>query len=117
MKIEEMEKEFTGKWVLVTNCIYSEYDQVIGGIPVAVADSEFEGQRDGFYDEFKDPKYSPRFSNDMNYDNTPGFVNFFGTAGNVEMVGENPNPEPVISSDGAFSLACDGIFSIEDIGE
>jgi hypothetical protein len=26
---------------------------------------------------------------------------------------ENPNPEPLISSDGAFSLACDGVFSIE----
>jgi len=26
---------------------------------------------------------------------------------------ENSNPEPFISPDGAFSLACDGIFSIE----
>ena len=91
MKIEEIEKKFAGKWVLVTNCKYSEYNEVIGGIPVAEADSEFEGQGDGFYDEFKDPKYSPRFSNDMNYDNTPGFVNFFGNAGAVEMVGENAN--------------------------
>ena len=91
MTIEEIEREFAGKWVLVTNCVYSEYNQVIGGIPVAEADSEFEGQRDGFYDEFKDPKYSPRFSNDMNYDNIPGFVNFFGNAGAAGIVGENAN--------------------------
>ena len=91
MTIEEIETIFAGKWVLITNCVYSEYNQVIGGIPVAEADSEFEGQGDGFYDEFKDPKYSPRFSNDMNYDNTPGFVNFFGNVGVAEMVGENAN--------------------------
>jgi len=91
MTIDEIEREFAGKWVLVTNCVYSEYNQVIGGIPVAVADSEFEGQRDGFYDEFKDPKYAPRFSNDMNYDNIPGFVNFFGNAGAAGIVGENAN--------------------------
>ena len=91
MTIDEIEKEFAGKWVLVTNCVYSEDNQVIGGIPVAEADSEFEGQRDGFYDEFKDPKYSPRFSNDLNYDNIPGFVNFFGNAGAAGMVGENAN--------------------------
>ncbi|MCL2820124.1 MAG: hypothetical protein FWD38_04750 [Oscillospiraceae bacterium] len=88
MTIEEIEIEFAGKWVLVTNCVHSEYNQVIGGIPVAIADSPFEGQKDGFYDEFKDPKYSPRMSNNMNYDDVPGFVNFFGTA---EMVGENAN--------------------------
>ena len=91
MTIEEIEEKFTGKWVLVTNCVYSEYNQVVGGIPVAEADSAFEGQADGFYDEFKDPKYSPRMSDDMNYDNTPGFVNFFGNAGSIEMVGENAN--------------------------
>ena len=45
MSIEEIESKFTGKWVLVTNCVYSEYNEVIGGIPVAEADSPFEGQR------------------------------------------------------------------------
>ena len=88
MTYEEIKEKFSGKWVLATNCVYSEYNQVIGGIPVAEADSPFEGQEDGFYDEFKDPKYSPRMSNNMNYDDVPGFVNFFGTA---EMVGENAN--------------------------
>jgi len=91
MTIEEIEKKFAGKWVLVVNCILSEYNQVLGGTPVTEADSPFEGQRDGFYNEFKDPKYSPRMSNNMNYDDVPGFVNFFGNAGVADMIVENAN--------------------------
>ena len=30
---------------------------------------------------------------------------------------ENPNPEPYISPDGAFSLACDGVFLLENLGK
>ena len=30
---------------------------------------------------------------------------------------ENPNPEPYISPDGAFSLACDGVFLLENQGK
>ena len=88
MTYEEILKKFAGKWVLVTNCVYSEYNQVVGGIPVAEADSAFEGQEDGFYDEYKNPKYSPRMSKDMNYDNVPGILGFYGTP---ELVGENAN--------------------------
>jgi len=88
MTYDEIIEKFIGKWVLVINCVLSEYNQVLGGTPVAEADSPYEGQEDGFYDEFKDPKYSPRMSKNMNYDDVPGFVNFFGTA---EMVGENAN--------------------------
>jgi hypothetical protein len=88
MSYEEMKEKFAGKWILVTNCESSTYGLLLGGVPVAVADSIFEGQEDGFYDEYKDPKYSPRMSNNMNYDDVPGFVNFFGTA---ELVGENAN--------------------------
>jgi len=109
MMYNEIEKRFMGKWVLIVNCEYSDSGDFLGGIPVAVAESIFEGQEDGFYDEFKDQKYAPRTYRDFNYDNVPGFVNFFATA---EMVGENANTEPFISSDGSFSLACDGIFSI-----
>ena len=28
---------------------------------------------------------------------------------------DNPNPEPYISPDGAFSLACDGVFLLENL--
>ena len=65
MTYEEMEKEFEKKWILVTNCEYGDFGKFIRGIPVAVADTPFEGQRDGFYDEFKDPKYAPRTDKDF----------------------------------------------------
>jgi len=55
MTFEEMEEKFIGKWILITNCSYTEHNDLIGGIPVAVADTIFEGQEDGFYDRFKDP--------------------------------------------------------------
>ena len=85
MTIEEIEEKFAGKWVLATNCVYSEYNQVIGGIPVAVADTVFEGHRDGFYDKFRDPKYAPRTDKDFDYDNIPQITSFFGP---IELVGE-----------------------------
>ena len=63
---EDMKNDFDNKWILVANCKYDDDDRFIGGIPVAVADSPFEGQRDGFYDEFRDPKYAPRTDIDFN---------------------------------------------------
>ena len=67
MTYEDMEKEFDGRWILITRCEYDELDKFIGGIPVAVADSPFEGQGDGFYNEFKSPKYAPRTDIDFDY--------------------------------------------------
>jgi hypothetical protein len=85
MTYDEMEKEFMGKWILVTNCEYTEYNDFIRGIPVAVADKIFEGQRDGFYDKFKAPKYAPRVDLDFDYDSVPGILSFFNS---LEVVGE-----------------------------
>ena len=85
MTYDEMEAKFIGKWILVANCDYTEYSELIGGVPVAVADSIFEGQEDGFYDEFKNPKYAPRAYKDFDYDNVPGIMGFFDT---LEMVGD-----------------------------
>jgi len=85
MTFDEMEEQFAGKWILVTNCEYGEYDKFIGGIPVAVADTPFEGQGDGFYDKFKDPKYAPRADKDFDYDSIPGIKSFFGS---IELVGD-----------------------------
>ena len=85
MTYEEMEKKFIGKWILITNCTYSEHDDLIGGIPVVVADTIFEGQEDGFYDKFKNPVYSPRAYKDFNYNNIPGI---FGLYGSLEVEGK-----------------------------
>jgi len=79
MTYGEMKETFIGKWILITNCKYAEYGKFIGGIPVAIADTVFEGQEDGFYDKFKDPMYSPRTDKDFDYDNVPGIMGFFNT--------------------------------------
>jgi hypothetical protein len=89
MTYEKMKEDFAGKWILVTNCEYTQYNSLIGGIPVAVADTVFEGHRDGFYDEFKDPKYAPRTDKDFDYDSVPGIQGLFST---IEMVGEKVHP-------------------------
>ena len=89
MSYDEMKVTFAGRWILVTNCVHSDYGRFIGGIPVAVADNIFEGQEDGFYDKFKDPMYSPRTYKDFNYDSVPGVMGFFDS---LEMVGEPVDP-------------------------
>jgi len=89
MSYNDMKVKFAGKWILVTNCVDSDYGRLIGGVPVAVADTVFEGQEDGFYDKFKDPIYAPRTDKDFNYDNVPGVMGFFDT---LEMVGEKVDP-------------------------
>ena len=71
MTYKEMEQEFIGKWILITNCNYTEHNELLGGVPVAVADKVFEGQRDGFYNKFKDPKYAPRTDHSFDYDSMP----------------------------------------------
>ena len=88
MSSDEIRKYFDGKWVLITNCRYSENRDFLGGFPVAVADSIFKGQSDGFYDEFKKPKYTPRTYRDYcYYDN--GIEAFFDSIGKVS---ENVQP-------------------------
>jgi hypothetical protein len=85
MTFDEMEEHYIGKWILVANCEYGEYGDFLRGIPVAVADSPFEGQTDGFYEKFKNKRYSPRTDMDFDYDNVPGLKGLFGT---LDWVGE-----------------------------
>ena len=85
---EDMRKEFDGQWILITNCEYGEFGELLGGIPVAVADTPFEGQRDGFYNKFKDPKYAPR--TDADFDYQPRV--FGGFTGEIKFKGEVPKP-------------------------
>jgi hypothetical protein len=75
MSANDIEKEYDGKWVFITNAEYSPHMKFLGGIPVVVADNIFEDQADGFYDEFKDKKYAPR--TDMDYTNAPELLNAF----------------------------------------
>ena len=77
MAYENMKEEFRGKWILITNCDFTQDQEFIGGIPVAVADTIYEGHKDGFYDKFDAPEYSPRADRDFDYDSIPGLLAFF----------------------------------------
>jgi len=85
MTYEEMSEKFIGKWVLVVNCDYTKHSKLVGGTPVAVADTMFEGQADGFYDKFKASIYSPRAYEDFNAENMQGV---FGLQGSLLVEGE-----------------------------
>jgi len=81
MTADEMEVTYDGKWVLVVNADFSPYKQFLGGTPVVVADNVYEGQADGFYDEYRDKKYAPRTYRDFVV-SAPELLNaFFGILG------------------------------------
>jgi len=77
MTYEDMKTEFYGRWVLVANCKFDPYHYLLGGFPVAVADTVFEGQRDGFYDKFKAPEYAPRTDCDFDYESLPKLMGIY----------------------------------------
>jgi hypothetical protein len=78
MTAEELESTYDGKWVFIVNAKHNPHFRFLGGVPVVVADNIFEGQSDGFYEEFMTAEYSPR--TDMDYtEPAPELLNaFFG---------------------------------------
>jgi len=60
MTADVIRSSFKGKWVLIAKAEMTPAMELIGGIPVVVADSIYEGHEDGFYKEYVDSdKYSP----------------------------------------------------------
>ena len=81
----EIREAFDGKWVYIANVNFTPYRELLGGVPVVVADRIFEDQADGFFDEFRDKKYAPRADWDFT-EPTPDLVNaFFGSFGGEEI--------------------------------
>jgi hypothetical protein len=66
MTAEEIQTNYMGKWVFISNAEMSDTMDFIGGTPQIVADEIYEGHEDGFYNEFlNNDKYSPCL--DMDY--------------------------------------------------
>ena len=78
MDYDEIKKEFWGKWVLITNCNFTPCQELLGGIPVAVADTVYEGREDGFYSKFRAQEYAPRTYMNFNFDELPNLFLFYG---------------------------------------
>ena len=57
MTAEEIEREYGGYWVYLTNVTCSEEGRFLSGIPVVIGDMAYDGAEDGIYAKFDDPKY------------------------------------------------------------
>ena len=76
MTAEEIEREYRGYWVYLTNVTFSEERKLLGGIPVVIGDMAFDGAEDGIYDEFNDPQYG--FCADMSLLRLQGCISSLG---------------------------------------
>jgi len=78
MTAEEIETAYDGKWVFIVRAKHSPHRKFLGGEPVVMADGIFEGQSDGFYEEFMTSEYAPRTDRDYT-EPAPELLNaFFG---------------------------------------
>ena len=62
MSYNEMKSAFDGKWIYVVNCEFTPGDRLIRGIPVIVADMQFEGVDTGIYDKYDSDEYGATLS-------------------------------------------------------
>ena len=65
----EIDKEFDGKWVYIVKAKFTSSKSLIEGMPVVVADSPFEGNSDGIYEQYDSKEYVARYAYDLcNYE-------------------------------------------------
>ena len=51
---QEINAQYDGKWVFLTNCEFTPGSTLICGIPRVIADKQAEGVDEGIYDIYKD---------------------------------------------------------------
>lgn len=62
MTYEEMREAYDGKWIYVVNCEFTPGDRIIRGIPVVVADRQFEDVDSGIYEKYNAEEYGEKLS-------------------------------------------------------
>lgn len=62
MTENEIEETYDGKWVYVVNCEFTPGDRLIRGMPVVVADMQFEDVDSGIYDRYDSEEYGDSLS-------------------------------------------------------
>jgi predicted secreted protein len=67
MSSEEINKMFDGKWVYIVKAVVTKHGELIDGIPVIVADTPFEGNNDGIYEQYDTAEYAKKFDYDLNH--------------------------------------------------
>ena len=62
MSSEEMKARFDGKWIYVVNCEFTQGGRIVSGIPVVVADMQFEDVDSGIYDKYDAEEFGRKLS-------------------------------------------------------
>jgi hypothetical protein len=62
MSVEEIDKEFDGKWVYLTHTVRTPQRMLIEAMPVVIGDCPFDGVEDGIYEKFRDGSWGNRTS-------------------------------------------------------
>ena len=76
---DEIEYEFIGKWLYLTNAEYTKTKSLIRAIVAVVADEEADGLDEGIYNEFNKPEYTKLAVIDLT-DSTPDITSVFWSA-------------------------------------
>ena len=66
MTSDEMKAMYQGKWIYIAKCIMEDGNELVGGVPIVVADEPFEGASDAFYDRFRSKEFAPRCHRNFN---------------------------------------------------
>lgn len=62
MTREEMKSIYDGKWIYIVRCEFSPGGRIIRGVPVVVADRQFEDVDSGIYDKYDSEEYGEKLS-------------------------------------------------------
>lgn len=73
MTREEIKSAYDGKWVYVVNCEFTPGGRLVQGLPVVIADMQFEGVDTGLYDRYDTREYGENLS--MSLLHTPLYLN------------------------------------------
>ena len=75
MTYKEMETTFNNKWIYIVKCNMADGNELVGGYPIVVADTPFEGDV-AFYEQFRTNEFTPRCSRDFNVNEQLFFPTF-----------------------------------------
>jgi len=67
MTESEIREAYDGKWVYIVKAEITRHGELLSGIPVVVADTPYEGNDDGIYEQYDTVEYERRYGRDMNH--------------------------------------------------
>ena len=72
LSIEEIERLYDGYWIYIVKAKFSEYNELLSGIPVVIGLTPSDGVEDGIYKKYRSEEYDIRA--DLNLLPNKGFI-------------------------------------------